>query len=185
MDNTVRLWEPTVRGASFELKPHHAPVRSVDFSADSCFLLTASDDKSCKIYDVRSRRFVSSLAGERAGGHSNWVRSARFSPDARLVVSASEDCSAKLWDIRTHNSVWSYGGNTAGLRIAQFHPQGNVVAMGGADRSIKLYDIRTHKLLQHYAETDTVCNLVFHPSGIYHFYSKIVLNLVIRTVLRI
>ena len=48
--------------------------------------MTASDDKSIKLWDVGRRRFVQSLCG-----HMNWVRCARPAPDGRLVVSGGDD----------------------------------------------------------------------------------------------
>jgi centriolar protein POC1 len=49
LDCTVRIWEPSVRGKSKEIKGHTAPVRSVAWSHDAKFILTASDDKLCKV----------------------------------------------------------------------------------------------------------------------------------------
>lgn len=37
------------RGQSVVLKGHTGPVRSVDFSFDSKHLITAADDKTCKV----------------------------------------------------------------------------------------------------------------------------------------
>merc|ERR1719499_103334 len=43
VDHTIRLWQPTVRG--------------VAFSQDERFLLSSSDDKTCKIWSVDNYRF--------------------------------------------------------------------------------------------------------------------------------
>lgn len=56
-DCTVRLWKNTVEGKSSTLKAHTQPVRSVDFSADGNLLLTASDDKSMKIFRTMDKKF--------------------------------------------------------------------------------------------------------------------------------
>lgn len=49
-DKTVRLWIPTIRGQTEEFRAHISAVRSVDFSYDGLFLVTASDDKSVKVH---------------------------------------------------------------------------------------------------------------------------------------
>lgn len=78
------------------MKCHAGTVRSVDFSWDSQHLLTASDDKTIKMWALPSRRFVRSF-----NGHANWVRSAVFSPDGSAIASASDDKTVRLWDAET------------------------------------------------------------------------------------
>ena len=94
---------PLAQGKSKVIKAHSGPVRSVCFSPDGTSLVSASDDKNCKIWSVPQYRFLCSLSG-----HTNWVRSAVFSPDGRMVASASEDKTVKLWDLRTHECAHSY-----------------------------------------------------------------------------
>lgn len=85
------------------LKGHSAPVRSVDFSHDARQLLTASDDKTVKLWSLPSRKFVQSFSG-----HSHWARSAKFSPDARVVVSGSDDKTVKLWDVSSGRCIATF-----------------------------------------------------------------------------
>ena len=61
-------------------------MRSVSFAADGRFLLTASDDKTVKMWSLPNQRFKGSFSG-----HLNWVRSAEFAPDGRLAVSCGDD----------------------------------------------------------------------------------------------
>ena len=85
------------------MKGHTGPVRSVRFSNDGKFLITASDDKLVKVWSLPSRRFLCSLSG-----HSNWVQDAKFSPDGRLAVSGGEDKLVKLWDIESHQNTFTF-----------------------------------------------------------------------------
>ena len=73
---------------------HSAPVKSIDFNVDGSMLVSASDDKLVKLWDVDKRKFRQTLKG-----HSNWVRTAQFSIDSRMVASGSDDRSIKLWDL--------------------------------------------------------------------------------------
>lgn len=78
-------------------------MKSVSFSRQGQQLVTASDDKSVKLWNVEGMKFVLSFTG-----HTNWVRTAKFSPDERLIVSGSDDKSVKLWDIRRKMNVHTF-----------------------------------------------------------------------------
>ena len=98
-DKTVRLWLPNAGGNSVVLKGHTGGVRCVDFCSKrngslsyehfqetSSLLITASDDKTAKIWSLPSKKFVCSFTG-----HTHYVRTAKFSPDTHIV--SSNDCS--------------------------------------------------------------------------------------------
>ena len=91
------------KGESTVYTAHSAAVRSVDFSSAGQNLLTASADKTVKLWTVHRQKFQFSL-----NAHSNWVRCAKFSDDARLIVSASDDKSIKLWDRNSKECIHSF-----------------------------------------------------------------------------
>ena len=51
-DETVKIWTNNSEGNSFTIKAHNAPIRSVNYSFDGQLILTASDDKSVKVYRI-------------------------------------------------------------------------------------------------------------------------------------
>ena len=48
--NFIIIFIYYIRGVSRIIKGHSGPVRSISFSNDGAQLLSASDDKSCKVY---------------------------------------------------------------------------------------------------------------------------------------
>jgi WD40 repeat protein len=64
------------------------------FSPDSALILTASRDKTAKLWDAVSGKLVACFE------HQASVKNATFSPDGTRVLTASLDHSAKLWDVR-------------------------------------------------------------------------------------
>ncbi len=74
------------------LRGHEGPVVSARFSADGKTVLTASSDKTARLWDLASGRELQVLRG-----HGGSVASARFSADGKTVLTASGDKTARLW----------------------------------------------------------------------------------------
>ena len=62
------------------------------FSPDGVRILTASGDKTAKLWDAASGKLIASFA------HQDGVVDAAFSPDGARILTASWDKTAKLWD---------------------------------------------------------------------------------------
>ncbi|KAE8296717.1 POC1 centriolar protein-like protein B Pat-interacting protein 1 [Larimichthys crocea] len=160
---TVRLWTPSIKGESTVFKAHTAAVRSVAFSHDGHRLVTASDDKSVKVWSVHRQCFIYSLSQ-----HTNWVRCARFSPDGRLIASCGDDRTVRLWDTSTKHCINCFTDYGESATFVDFNSSGTCIASSGADSSLKIWDLRTNKLIQHYqVHSAGINSFSFHPSNNY------------------
>jgi WD40 repeat protein len=56
--------------------------------------VTASDDKTARVWDAETGKTTAVLAG-----HAGPVWSAAFSPDGQQVVTASDDTTARIWRV--------------------------------------------------------------------------------------
>jgi WD40 repeat protein len=66
---------------------------SAEFSRDGKRIVTASADKTARVWDAQTGKQL----GEPMK-HEAAVRSAKFSPDGKRIVTASEDKTARVWD---------------------------------------------------------------------------------------
>lgn len=77
-----------------ELKGHTDVLSSAVFSPDGTMVLTASYDKTAKVWSTTSGEVVTVLTG-----HEGVVLVAAFSPDGSRVVTASNDRTARVWEV--------------------------------------------------------------------------------------
>ena len=66
------------------------------FSPDGTRIVTASVDKTARVWDAATANELAVLRG-----HEGGVTSAAFSPDGTRIVTASDDKTARVWDAAT------------------------------------------------------------------------------------
>ncbi|PWA23020.1 hypothetical protein CCH79_00001855, partial [Gambusia affinis] len=113
-DFTLFLWNPAEdKKPLARMTGHSALVNEVLFSPDTRLLASASFDKSIKIWDGRTGKYLMSLRG-----HVGSVYQVAWSADSRLLVSGSSDSTLKVYAVD-----WS--------------PDGQRVASGGKDKCLR------------------------------------------------
>ena len=176
-DATVKVWEVASGRLTHTVMGHTDWVRSVAFSpckqrdpsSGACIqwdglLVSGSDDKTIKLWDVASAGLVRSFSG-----HLNWVRSVAFSPDGQLLASSSGDQSGQLiglWEVATGNLVRTLPGHSNWVNAVTFSPDGQWLASASADETVKLWEVASgaikHTLEGH---TSFVNAVAFSPDG--------------------
>jgi WD40 repeat protein len=78
------------------LEGHTGSVESVAFSCDGKQVVSGSQDKIVRLWDVAIGTLLQTLEG-----HTDWVYSVSFSRNSKQVVSGSDDGTVWLWDAAT------------------------------------------------------------------------------------
>ncbi|MEG4867161.1 MULTISPECIES: WD40 repeat domain-containing protein [unclassified Microcoleus] len=98
-------------------------VSAVAIAPDGLTAISASLDKTLKIWDTETGRELKTLTGHRA------VTAVAIAPDGLTAISASEDRTLKIWDLLTGKEVASFSGDSV-FNGCAFAPDGVTVVAG-------------------------------------------------------
>ena len=117
------------------LQGHTSGVNGCAVSPDGAFIVSASRDKTLKVWDAGSGEARLTLHG-----HTNGVRGCAVSPDGAFIVSASLDETLKVWDARSGEAHLTLHGHTNGVRGCAVSPDGAFIVSASADKTLKVWD---------------------------------------------
>ncbi|TPX30083.1 hypothetical protein SmJEL517_g06261 [Synchytrium microbalum] len=168
-DKTIIVWHLTRDQESYgvprrALTGHNHFVQDVVLSSDGQFALSASWDKTLRLWDLNTgkttKRFV---------GHTKDVLSVSFSPDNRQIVSGSRDRTIKLWNTLGECKVNIVeDGHSEWVSCVRFspNPANPVIVSSGWDKLVKVWDLNKLKLkTNHYGHTGYISTVTISPDG--------------------
>lgn len=123
-------------GANVEFLGHTEGIWSAQFSPDGKSVLTASNDKTARIFDAGTGATMRILQG-----HTAPVRSAEYSFDGKFVITASEDGSARIWAAETGMPRAVLEPRGGPVIHAAFSPDGTRAATLTADGVVRQWDV--------------------------------------------
>jgi WD40 repeat protein len=109
LDKTARIWTWNTDNQKFlnalknprlisTLQGHEGKINGAKFSPNGHQILTTSEDRTARIWDIEQGKLQMLLVGHEAG-----IKYAEFSPHGDKVVTASADNTARLWDVDVGN----------------------------------------------------------------------------------
>lgn len=128
------LLESRVRAV---LRGHKDDVSSATFSSDGKYIVTASHDKTARVWETSTGKQIKDLE------HTAEVKSAVFSRDGKFVITVSDRQPARLWEWETGawREVKPPDGDNAKVKSAAFSPDGKLVVMANEDKTVILWDV--------------------------------------------
>jgi WD40 repeat protein len=134
----LRLWNVASGENVMTVQLHeNAPVRSVDFSVDSAYVLTACGDSGTKQISLWSA--VTGQCKLEFEEYDELVFSAKFSPDGRTVVAGCSDDAVQVWSVTSGLCIHEASEHDGAVHSATYSKNGQLILTGSSDATMKLW----------------------------------------------
>ena len=120
-----------------------AGVNGVGVTPDGSLAVSASCDKTLKVWDVKSGKELKTLSG-----HTSVVCGVSVTSDGTLAVSASYDKTLKVWDLKSGKELRTLSGHTRGVAGVSVTPDGSLAVSASWDKTLKVWDLKSGKELK-------------------------------------
>ncbi|KAE8157846.1 WD40-repeat-containing domain protein [Aspergillus tamarii] len=203
-DNTARLWRldpktstytcfATMTGHAESLgaisfprvpPPANTPARNDPLNHPPQFLLTGSQDRTIKRWDIGKLAPLSSSkphtpkAVFTRKAHDKDINALDVNPTSTLFASASQDRTVKIWSVEEGSVVGILRGHKRGVWSARFSPNGTpvisssaqsstnrgLIVTGSGDKTVKLWSLSDYScLLTFEGHTNSVLKVLWLP----------------------
>ncbi|KAG2346482.1 WD40 repeat-like protein [Suillus weaverae] len=153
--------------AEMTLKGHEDWVRDIAFIPGTRLLVTCSDDKSLRLWNLDTGKQV----GKPLLGHSDYVLRVAASPDGRWIVSGARDGSILVWEVPTTKSpsvlvLDPFKGHKRDVWSIVFAPDSKTFASASYDKTVCVWQRETGKIvLGPFQVGDEAYSVSYSPNG--------------------
>ena len=142
------------------LTGHKDGVNGCAVSPDGNWIVSASDDKTLKVWDASSGKEQLTLHG-----HIGPIWSCAVSPDGNWIVSASLDHTLKIWDASSGKEQLTLRGHIGPILGCAVSPDGNWIISISTDCTLKIWNKETHRYILTFPVDGWLKGCAFHPDG--------------------
>jgi len=134
---------------------HTGVISTIALASDGQTLATASMDHSIRLWDLRTRKLITTLQG-----HLNEIWALEFLPDGETLVSGAKDGSINLWPIRKEPPPNVIPFATQPLAFAA---DGATLAALAQDGAVVFINLATGDIAQRIATDNVTLRMPFMP----------------------
>jgi len=161
----IRLLQPALHppGTALlrTLEGHYADISGVAVTPDGTRAISASADKTLKVWGLDSGCTLRTLEG-----HSDGVSGVAVTPDGTRAVSASRDKTLKVWNLDTGRAMRTLEGHSAAVFCVALTRDGHRAVSASADATLKVWDLDSGSMLRTLeGHSDYVFGVAVMPDG--------------------
>ncbi|CAI6354878.1 unnamed protein product [Macrosiphum euphorbiae] len=157
-NNLVEYFE---KSKAFILRGHGGPIFDLAELPSAKILLSASDDKTYRAWDLRTKLCIE-IYNEHE--HRTWCIAA--SPYSLQVATGSCEGASCLWFLNYKRPLRMFMGHLDDILVLKFHPNQVFLATGSSDKTVRVFELTTgdcHRVLM--GHTDYITCLEFNTEN--------------------
>src|SRR5271165_4391830 len=120
------------------LEGHTDLIRAVAIAHVAPQAISASDDRTLRVWDLESGQTVHALHG-----HTGRVTAVAMTPDARRAISGSTDRTLRVWNLETGEILGTLRGHTDTVHVVAISPDGCRAVSASYDDTLRLWDLES------------------------------------------
>lgn len=140
---------------------HTGTVTSVAMTKDMKKIISASFDKTIKIWNAETGELIHSI-----DAHEETIREVKINPILNQFASCSDDSTIKIWDLASYNLLKVLKKDMGEIKSISYHYTGNYIAEGGDNHKINIWDLNSDSLILSLEEHEgTINSIMFSPEA--------------------
>lgn len=141
LSNTLRYWS-TFDPDNEKSVNHTESITCYYLTYDGLTLVTGSNDKSLKVWEVSTSKLTQILVGHE--GAVTCVHIAALKPS--LIISGSLDCNSIVWDMTTGTEMFTLTGHTCKVSHVRLALDGSMALTAGDDNLLIIWSEKGTKV---------------------------------------
>ena len=137
---------------------HKSRVQSATFSPDNTKIVTVSNDKTARIWDITTQKELARFA------HDSYVQTATFSPDGTKIVTVSLDRTVRGWDLMTGKELAHFT-HKSSVQSAAFSPDNTKIVTTSNDGTARVWIMTTRNELARFTDGGSTQSAALNPNG--------------------
>jgi WD40 repeat protein len=138
-ENEVALWDLSeLESAPRILTGHRGVIRSMQFSDDSNWVVTASNDRTARVWRVDQPADQPPEFVELAGGHGEALTFAAFNRDGSQVVTSSANGTVRVWNAGDGRELGVLRWHSDEVNEVRFDLEGKQILSASDDGTVRL-----------------------------------------------